>query len=283
MQPQHAGTLIIIGGREDKQQERSILQLVAQAARHVDGSMVVMTAATAYPVELAEQYVAIFTALGVKQIDVVHCETRDQANNEEHLETLRRAAVVFFTGGDQLRLTSQLGGSLACDCLQELYACGGTLAGTSAGAVAMAATMLVGSGGDKSKQLLTLEMVPGLGFLADVVIDSHFAERGRIGRLLGAVAQNPRNLGLGIDEDTAVVVQADTFHVVGAGAVYVIDGSDISFSSLTDARPEGSIVSIYDVRLHILAHGDKYDFKQRRPMRPSEPAGPAGWLVTGNA
>src|SRR5262249_20636583 len=150
--------------------------------------------------------------------------------------------------------TSMLGGSLAFDCLQDLYARGGTIAGTSAGAAAMSSTMLFGRTGDTSHHLFRLEMAPGLGFLSDVVIDSHFAERGRLNRLLGAVAQNPRNLGLGIDEDTALIVQGDTFRVIGRGAVYVVDGSAISFASLTAQHPEG-IVSIYDVKLHILAHG----------------------------
>src|ERR687886_2766601 len=111
-----------------------------------------------------------------------------------------------------------LGGSPAFHCLQDLYARGGTIAGTSAGAAAMSSTMLFGRAGDKSHQLFSLEMAPGLGLLSDVVIDSHFAERGRLGRLLGAVAQNPRNLGIGIDEDTAIVVEEGVrFRVLGSG------------------------------------------------------------------
>jgi cyanophycinase len=134
----------------------------------------------------------------------------------------------------------------------------------------MAATMLVGGGGDQSKQLFTLEMAPGLGFLADVVIDSHFAERGRMGRLLGAVAQNPRNLGLGIDENTAIVVRhGTTFQVIGTGAVYVVDGAHISFSSLSDRCPEG-VLSLYGVQLHVLAAGDVYDLQRRCPVLSTE-------------
>ena len=272
MQP--AGTLILIGGYEDKHQERSILQQVAQTAIRDDGLLVIITAASGYPEERAEEYIAVFTALGVRQVDVLHCTTRDQASDEEHIAKLRHAAVVFFTGGDQVRLTSMLGGSPAFHCLQDLYARGGTIAGTSAGAAAMSSTMLFGRAGDKSHQLFSLEMAPGLGLLSDVVIDSHFAERGRLGRLLGAVAQNPRNLGLGIDEDTALIVQGDTFHVIGRGAVYVIDGSAISFASLTEDRPEG-VGSIYDLKLHILAHGAEYDLKRRRPLLTPEQLGPA--------
>jgi cyanophycinase len=263
------GTLILIGGYEDKHQERGILQQVAQAAIRDDGLLVIITAASGYPEERAEEYIAVFTALGVRQVDVLHCITRDQASDAEHIDKLRHAAVVFFTGGDQVRLTSMLGGSLAFRCLQELYARGGTIAGTSAGAAAMSSTMLFGRKGDKSHQLLSLEMAPGLGLLSDVVVDSHFGERGRLGRLLGAVAQNPRNLGLGIDEDTALIVRGETFRVIGRGAVYVIDGSAISFANLTEDQPEG-IMSIYDVKLHILTHGAAYDLQQRRPLLTPE-------------
>jgi len=267
MQP--TGTLILIGGYEDKHQERAILQQVAQAAIRDDGLLVIITAASGYPEERAEEYTSVFTALGARQVDVLHCTTRDQASDAEHIEKLRHATVVFLTGGDQVRLTSMLGGSPAFHCLQDLYARGGTIAGTSAGAAAMSSTMLFGRKGDKVHQLFSLEMAPGLGLLSDVVIDSHFGERGRLGRLLGAVAQNPRNLGLGIDEDTALIVQGGTFHVIGRGAVYVIDGSAISFASLTEDQPEG-IGSIYDLKLHILAHGAEYDLKQRRPRLTPE-------------
>src|SRR5215471_14422052 len=142
MQP--TGTLIMICGYEDKHEERAILQQVAQAAMRDDGLLVIITAASGYPEERAEEYMPVFTALGVRQVDVLHCTTRDQASDAEHIDKLRHAAVMFFTGGDQVRLTSMLGGSLAFDCLQALYARGGTIAGTSAGAAAMSSTMLFG-------------------------------------------------------------------------------------------------------------------------------------------
>jgi cyanophycinase len=269
MEKASPGTLILIGGYEDKHQERSILQQVAHAAIRDHGLLVIITAASGYPEERAEEYLAVFTTLGVKQVDVLHCTTREQASDAEHIDKLRHATVVFLTGGDQVRLTGMLGGSLAFQCLHDLYARGGTIAGTSAGAAAMSATMLFGRGGVQSHQLLSLEMAPGLGLLSDVVIDSHFAERGRLGRLLGAVAQNPRNLGLGIDEDTAIIVQGEVFRVIGRGAVYVIDGSAISFANVTADQPEG-IMSIYDLKLHILTHGAAYDLQRRRPLLTPE-------------
>lgn len=131
--------------------------------------------------------------------------------------------------------------------------------------------MLIAGPGDKSYEISALAMAPGLGLISGVVIDSHFAERGRIGRLLGAVAQNPKNLGLGIDEDTAIVVsQGEHFEVIGSGAVTVADGADVSYSSLSEANPEG-IVSIFDIKLHILGREDRFDLSQRRRVSTKAP------------
>src|SRR5205823_1884326 len=137
-------------------------------------------------------------------------------------EAFERSPVVFFTGGDQVRITSQLADSPVFECISRLYRNGGTIVGTSAGAAAMPEIMLIGRRVDESNRVSTLGMAPGLGLIEGVIIDSHFAKRGRYGRLLGAVTENPHNLGIGIDEDTAIVVEAGThFTVLGSGGVYV--------------------------------------------------------------
>lgn len=264
--PTHAGTLIIIGGHEDKHDSCGILHQVAQAAKAARSSLVLITVATEAPGEVAAAYRRAFKAFGVKRIEVLDIRTREQAHAEEHVRMVRGASLVFFTGGDQLRLTSQLGDSPVFQALQKLLAQGGTIVGTSAGAAAMPATMIISGDGETSNTLSALGMAPGLGLIDNVIIDSHFAERGRMGRLLGAVAQNPRNLGLGIDENTAVVVHhSKNFHVIGTGAVYVVDGSHISFSGLSDHHPEG-VLSLYGVQLHVLAAGDKFDLQKRCPV-----------------
>jgi len=243
-----------------------ILRHVAQAAKADRGWLVLITVATEAPGEVAATYRTAFKALGGKRIEVLDIRTREQAHAEEHVRMVRGASVVFFTGGDQLRLTSQLGDSPVFQALEKLLAQGGTVVGTSAGAAAMPATMIISGAGETSNAISALGMAPGLGLIDDVVIDSHFAERGRMGRLLGAVAQNPRNLGLGIDENTAIVVhQGKNFQVIGTGAVYVVDGSHISFSGLSDHHPEG-VLSLYGVRLHVLAAGDKFDLQRRCPV-----------------
>jgi cyanophycinase len=261
------GSLIIIGGHEDKEDERTILKEVAKHAQRDHGRLVIVTVATHHPEKVAEEYRAVFKELGVGAIDVVDIRTRADAADDKNVRKIADAALVFFTGGDQLRITSQIGDSPLFRCMQEIYLKGATIAGTSAGAAAMPETMLIGGPSDESHRISALSMAPGLAFLSGVVIDSHFAERGRMGRLLGAVAQNPRNLGVGIDEDAAIVVTGgERFEVIGSGAVYVLDGMDISYSSLSERQPEG-ILSIFDTRLHVLGADDQFVLPVRRPQR----------------
>jgi cyanophycinase len=265
MTRQPKGTLIIIGGHEDKEGDCAILTDVARRVGD-GGRLVLFTVATELPEEVAATYRETFGRLGVKHVDVLDIRSRDEAGDEQHVRLLDGAPVVFFTGGDQLRITSQIGDSRVFQCLREIYHTGGTIVGTSAGAAAMPETMLVGGAGDESHRLAGVRMAPGLGFLPGVVVDSHFAERGRIGRLLGAVVQNPRNVGLGIDEDTAIVVERGRrFRVLGSGAVYVADGAGISYSSLSEHQTEG-VVSIHDTTLHVLGDGDSFDLAERRPI-----------------
>ena len=267
MTPSSKGTLIIIGGHEDKEDDRAILREVAGRAQGKGGRLCVVTVATQLPEEVAAEYRAVFKELDVPTVDVLDIRTREQAYDEANVRKLSEASVIFFTGGDQLRITSQIGDSLVYRCMQEVYRRGGVIVGTSAGAAAMPETMLIAGPSDESHRISALEMAPGLALIDNVVIDSHFAERGRMGRLLGSVAQNPRNLGLGIDEDTAIVVTGGRqFKVIGSGAVYVVDGSSISYSSLSLENPAG-IVSIDDVRLHVLGADDHFDLEARRPLR----------------
>jgi cyanophycinase len=267
-----AGSLIIIGGGEAKEDEPEILAEVAGRVGR-DGRLVVVTAATRKPEEVAATYREVFGACGVAKLGVLDIRTREQAADPAAVEALDDAAVIFFTGGDQLRITSQLGGTPVFQKMQALYERGGTIAGTSAGAAAMPSTMLISGTSDSSQSMGGLGMAPGLGFLDHVVIDSHFAERGRIGRLLGAVAQNPQNLGLGIDEDTAILVEGDgCFRVLGSGAVYVVDGTTMHYSSLSEERQEG-VVTIHGVTLHVLGAGDCFDLRARRPLLDAPASG----------
>jgi cyanophycinase len=190
--------------------------------------------------------------------------------SEKSLKILRDTDTIFFTGGDQLKITSQLGMTPVCDRLQEIYESGGTIAGTSAGASVMSTTMMVG-GTDESTMRLGegIQLAPGLGFIDDMIIDQHFSERGRIGRLIGAVAQNPRSLGVGIDENTAIVVEQDNrFSVIGAGGVCVLDGTEMTYSNISDEESERAL-SVFDMKMHALSQGDRFNLNTRLPISGS--------------
>jgi cyanophycinase len=284
MSKKPTGTLIIIGGGERKDDQRRVLGEVAKHAGA--GKLVVATVATENPDETWEEYRQIFKELGVRRLEHLDVRFREQAKSEDRVKAVAGASVVFFTGGDQLKITSQLGDSPVYKTVEEIYAKGGTIAGTSAGASVMSETMLIAGDGEKSHQVgQLLGMAPGLGLIQDMVIDQHFAERGRLGRLLGAVAQNPRQIGLGLDENTAIVVHGqESFEVVGAGAVYVIDGSTSSYSNLGEREQEREkTMSLFDVKLHVLSEGNRFNLRDRRPEMPPRPEAKAGKPVAEKA
>lgn len=263
------GNLIIIGGHEDKEGRAKILQKVAD--RVGKGKLVVATVGSQEPEEMWKEYEKVFHELGVKRVEHLHVEAREEALEEDRSKVLDGATVVFFTGGDQLRITSQLGDTPVYQKLHDIYHAGGTIAGTSAGASVMSGTMLVGGNQNGSHKLEDIiQMAPGFGLIHDVVIDQHFAERGRISRLIAAVSQNPAHLGIGIDENTAVLVEGeDDFRVIGQGAVYVVDGTQTSYSNIADDHDEQTL-SVHDIKLHVLGDGSCYDLKNRRPNQEEE-------------
>jgi cyanophycinase len=260
-------SLIIIGGKEERTSGEVILEEVAR--RVGGGKLVVSTVAVpSDPDGLFEEYEKVFRGLGVKHVYNLEIADRHEATLESKLRILDDATAVFFTGGDQMKITSQIGDTPIFRRLQEIYDDGGLIAGTSAGAAVMSETMMV-TGGDGESHIVgdSVRMAPGLGFIGGVIVDQHFMERGRVGRLIGAVAQNPKNLGVGIDEDTAIVVErGNGFYVLGAGAVYVIDGSEVTYSNIAEEAMMKTL-SIYDVRMHVLSQGDRFDLLNRRPRQ----------------
>jgi cyanophycinase len=257
-------TLIIIGGHEDKTEKKLILRAVAE--RVGSGKLVIATVASGMQKEQYEEYERIFRGLGVRHIYKLEVETREDAMSDRHVRILDDCTAIFFTGGDQVKITSQLGCSPVCERIQEIYEKGGSIAGTSAGASVMSETMIVGGNGDETHKIGgALRLAPGLGLIRGIIVDQHFAQRGRIGRLLGAVSQNPRVLGIGIDENTAVIVERDKkFTVLGEGGVTILDAGASTYSNITDEETDRSL-SVFDVKLHLLSQGDVYDCDTRRP------------------
>ncbi|MEW8956447.1 cyanophycinase [Clostridium sp.] len=260
------GKLIIIGGAEDKEGSKEILKVVCQSINKENDFLVIATIATENPEEAGKKYTEIFNNLGVKNISILDVKERNEAHNEENINMLRKAALVFFTGGDQLRITSILGGTPLHEEIKQSYTRGCIYVGTSAGASVMSSTMIVNGIDEESPKKCTLKMAPGLDLIDGVIIDQHFAQRGRIGRLLVGIAENPGTLGIGIDEDTAIIVDnKGVFNVIGSGAVYVIDGCNISYSNVSEQYQE-ELLSMFDVKMHVLKEGNGFNLLTRRPL-----------------
>lgn len=260
-------TLIIIGGAEDKEGEKIILQEVCSKLDKENQELVIATVATEQPEGVGAQYNSIFSKMNVKNISILNVQDREDAYKKENLAIVEKASLIFFTGGDQLRITSILGGTPLYMGLKEIYERGCIFVGTSAGASVMSDTMITQGADEESPKKCTLKMAPGLGLINGVIIDQHFAQRGRIGRLLVGIAENPQCLGIGIDEDTAIEVnKSGLFKVLGSGAVYIVDGSGISSSNVSEQYPD-DILSIFDVKMHVLKSGDSFDLKIRRPFK----------------
>lgn len=260
------GKLIIIGGKEDKDNEREILYHVADGVG--SGKLCIVTVASTVGDELWEVYRNAFKHLGVKKLshlDVVH---RTESLDMRAFNAVKDADAIFFTGGDQLKITSELGGTKVLERIIEIHKHGGIIAGTSAGASVMGETMMVAGKSDASFRIGSgLKMSPGLGLASCMLIDQHFAERGRIGRLIGATAHNPKFLGIGIDENTAIILEDKVkFDIIGSGAVYVLDAHEANGSNLSEAD-EDSALSIFNVRLHLLVKGDSFDVERRLPTK----------------
>lgn len=259
------GQLVIIGGAEDKEGECKILREFVRRAGGTKARVVVMTVATELPREVGENYIRVFERLGAEDVRIVDTVTREDASSTTAIEAIQKATGVFFTGGDQARITGILKDTEIDAAIHKRYSEGIVVGGTSAGAAMMPDVMIVEGDSETNPRVEVVEMGPGMGFLPGVVIDQHFLQRGRLGRLISALAQQPAVLGFGIDENTAVVVQDNKFEVIGEGAVTIVDESEITHSNIGDILKDEAL-AVCGARLHILPHGYKFDMKTRKPI-----------------
>lgn len=258
------GNLVIIGGAEDKYGENKILKEVVEIIGGSDAKLVVLTTATEQPETVGNEYYEVFKKLGIDKIDILNINSRNDAGKEHIAKIISEATGIFITGGDQLRITSILGGTKAYEAMQGAYNRGMVITGTSAGASVMSSNMIVMGDNNDPARKCTLKMAPGIGLLEEVIIDQHFHQRGRIGRLLCGVAENPNILGIGIDEDTAIRVFPDAhFEVLGTNAVTIVDGRSITYSNVSELSPD-EILAICNVTLHVLPAGYGFDMKRKR-------------------
>jgi len=274
------GKLIAIGGAEDKGAdpetgeihrnnlnffELGILRRVVEEAGGTSSRIEVITTASTIPYEVGENYLNAFGKIGCTNVGVMHIRTRQDAMDDEYIERIRHCDAVMFSGGNQLRLSVTDGGTEFLSILKKRYKEDNFLiAGTSAGAMAMGQVMIYEGNAARAHLKGQVKMTTGLGFINSIIIDSHFEKRGRFGRLVQAVATNPSAIGIGLGEDTGMLItEGNKMEAIGSGLVVIIDGHDILHSNIADI-PEGNPVSIENMKVHFCEKGNGYLIKERK-------------------
>jgi cyanophycinase len=260
---QQRGWMIPIGGAEEKEGSTQILSRFVQLAGGDDADIVIIPTASMLR-STGPRYERLFSDLGARRVNSLDFDTRRDADEAGRLERLNQASGVFFTGGNQLRLSTLVGGTAVAKAVRQMNAAGIPVAGTSAGAAFMCEHMIA-FGDDGSTPIAgSVRLAPGLGLTNRIVIDQHFRQRDRLGRLLTALAYNPFAVGIGLDEDTAAFIAPDnTVHVEGSGGITVVDAADVQFSSM-DSVNEGRTVCLVGVKLHILTQGATFNLQTRQ-------------------
>jgi cyanophycinase len=274
------GKLISVGGSEDKGTEFDpnfiqkaqlnffefgILKRILSEMKGVDSQVEVITTASQIPEEVGENYVQAFGKLGCKNVGVIHIKKREDALTPEYIERIKKADGVMFTGGNQMRLSMIFGGTEFLKILISRYQNENfVIAGTSAGAMAMSNTMIYQGSSTGALLKGEVKITTGLALIKDVIIDSHFVTRGRFGRLAQAVAGNPGCIGIGLGEDTGVLIkEGNKMEAIGSGLVLIFDGHNIRYCNIADIE-EGQPISIENLVVHVMAKGNLYYLNERK-------------------
>ena len=274
------GKLIAVGGAEDKGTdleagevyrsnlnffELGILRRVVEEAGGPNAKIEIITTASTIPMEVGENYRNAFGKIGCENVDIMHVRTRQDTLNKEYLERIKTCDAVMFSGGNQLRLSVTDGGTEFLAIMKRRYMNENFLiAGTSAGAMAMSKTMIYEGNATRAHLKGEVKITTGLGFIDSVIIDSHFEKRGRFGRLAQAVATNPSCIGIGLGEDTGMLITGgNKMEAVGSGLVIIIDGHAIRHNNIADI-PEGNPISIENIIVHFCEKGNGYLLKERK-------------------
>lgn len=265
------GHLLVIGGAEDKYNERRILKKFLELAGSEKSEVLIVPVASDYPEFAADVYTQAFRNLGIANPRVLRATSRQDVFQADAEGLLDGVTGVFMTGGDQMRLVSLLGGTKFAERLRKMVReTHLVLAGTSAGAAGMSTSMIVRGEPTSHPHKGAVQLSPGLGFLKNIIIDQHFTERGRISRLITAVSYNPYNLGIGIDENTAIILDGQgVLEVFGRGSVTIVDGSKITYNEIAEVAEHESF-SVCGVNMHILRDGLIYDYIDRHPLQPPQ-------------
>jgi cyanophycinase len=274
------GKLIAIGGAEDKGTnletgdihrnnlnffELGILRRVMEEAGGSSSRIEIITTASMIPYEVGENYLNAFGKIGCTNVDVMHIRNRQDTTNKDFLERMRNCDAVMFSGGNQLRLSATDGGTEFLRIMKRRYQEENFLiAGTSAGAMAMSNTMIYEGNATRAHLKGEVKITTGLGFITSLIIDSHFEKRGRFGRLVQAVAGNPGCIGMGLGEDTGMLItEGNKMEAIGSGLVVIIDGHEIMHSNIADI-PDGNPVSIENLKVHFCEKGNGYLINERK-------------------
>jgi cyanophycinase len=256
------GWIIPIGGAENKENDRHILERFVRVSGGEQADIVVIPTASRMH-ETGPRYEQLFRSIGAERVTVMDFDTRRDCQETGRLHRLEEASGIFFTGGNQLRLTTLLGGTPVAKLIRQRNAHGVTVGGTSAGASILSEHMI--AFGDEGSAVVSgsVRLAPGLGLTNRFIIDQHFRQRDRLGRLLTALAYNPFAVGIGLDEDTAAFIGPDeTVEVEGSGGVTIVDGADVSYSSMGEVA-EGQPVCMLGLRLHVLVAGATFNLHTR--------------------
>src|SRR3954470_15390398 len=263
------GPVMPIGGAEETEPGGEILERFIELAGGKKAHIAIIPTASDDPQRSGEGYATLFRDMGAKEADWLRVERREDANSEEALSLLRESTGIFITGGDQSRLVELLVGTLVMECIRMRNADGVVVAGTSAGASILSSLMMAGGtgvGGDSNESAARkgmVDVVAGFGLVQDIIIDQHFSQRGRIGRLLSVFAGTPGLIGIGLDEDTAALIDREgTLQALGSNMVTIVDGRN-TISDYFD-REEGEILTITGSSLHVLADGRRFDLDARQ-------------------
>jgi cyanophycinase len=264
---QPKGILIPIGGHEDINGDMAILARVIDETRRSNPRIEVITVATNVPEEISKDYFAAFEDLGLDDLGEIYLDKREEI--ADYIDRIKDCDAVFFSGGNQLKLTTRLGGTELHRILKERYCSDKdfVIAGTSAGAAAMSSTMIVSGSGADALIKGQLQLTNGLDFIDTVFIDTHFTQRGRFGRLVQTVTANPSVLGLGFGEDTgAVIYNGNEMEIIGSGLAVVVDGINMKFTNITDIA-DGQPITVEGITTHILGSGQIFSLSERRLLR----------------
>ncbi len=265
------GFLVAIGGNEDKEYDLEILTTLVSLVDSDCPKIEVITTATSLPKETGQDYVDAFSKKGKSSVGILNIADREDASSNKFLKRIKTADIIFFTGGDQLRLTSILGGSPVIEEIKRRYKeefC--IIAGTSAGAAAMSRTMIYGGESHEAHQKGSVKLGEGIGFIDNIVIDTHFVERGRFSRLMHVVCLNPANLGIGLGEDTGIIIEkGHIIKAIGAGLVVIFDGLNLKYSNVADIKFDEAI-AMEHLLVHTIVDGHGYDIKERKYMRSGD-------------